>query len=138
MLSKEALINALQAGNPDKVKKILEGDKFIKALMRIPFIGRLIRGVRWFLFVRPKINFQDEIGRTALMLAVMECHIDVVRGLIKAGANMNLQNKYDETALIISVNQNDTEITIELIKAGAEIDIKDRDGGTPLMVIRRL
>lgn len=63
------------------------------------------------------INAYDEVGNTALNLAVTRNHIEVVSMLLKAGANPNLAN--DDDHLPIESSRSD-EITALLISAGAK------------------
>ncbi len=45
------------------------------------------------------LNFQDENGNTALLLAIQVACIEVVKLLISSGININLRNNNDDTAL---------------------------------------
>ena len=46
------------------------------------------------------VNEVDKIGETALMWAVYNDYVDIVKLLINAGADVNVKNKYEFTALI--------------------------------------
>ncbi|KAL8241674.1 hypothetical protein R6Q59_011976 [Mikania micrantha] len=48
------------------------------------------------------LNEQDENGYSAVMVAVINGHVDAFRLLVYAGANVNLENKYGETAISLS------------------------------------
>ncbi len=59
-------------------------------------------------------------------------HLEVVKELIKAGANPNAE-EYSWSPLIASIAGKHTDITRELIDAGAEVNIYEQEGATPLM-----
>lgn len=75
--------------------------------------------------------------RTALMLAVRDGHIAIVRLLIDKGADVNIKEDIDGfTALISAIYHGhcQTGIVKLLIKSGAHLDIKARNGRTALMI----
>jgi ankyrin repeat protein len=80
-------------------------------------------------------------GWTALMLAVQNGHVEVVRALLKAGAKANVQGELDRsnsandaTPLILAVEKGHLEIARLLVEAGANADVSDLGGRTPLML----
>ncbi|KAL4573851.1 hypothetical protein LXL04_020671 [Taraxacum kok-saghyz] len=48
------------------------------------------------------LDEQDENGYSAVMVAVINRHVEAFRVLVSSGANVNLQNKYGETAISLS------------------------------------
>ncbi|KAK9060180.1 hypothetical protein SSX86_020884 [Deinandra increscens subsp. villosa] len=48
------------------------------------------------------LNEQDENGYSAVMVAVINGHVEAFRLLVFAGADVNLENKYGETAISLS------------------------------------
>ncbi|XP_076953552.1 uncharacterized protein LOC143627651 [Bidens hawaiensis] len=48
------------------------------------------------------LNERDENGYSAVMVAVVNGHVDAFRLLVFAGADVNLENKYGETAISLS------------------------------------
>ncbi|PJB71592.1 MAG: hypothetical protein CO093_04770 [Alphaproteobacteria bacterium CG_4_9_14_3_um_filter_47_13] len=56
----------------------------------------------------------------ALRWAALNRHTDVVRSLIKAGADVHAKNEYQETALILATEEGHTEIAQMLRAAGAK------------------
>ena len=65
------------------------------------------------------VNYQNYLGRTALMYASYEGRLDVVRELIKAGADVNLQTNDGMTALMYAGYRGHFEIVEALLEAGA-------------------
>jgi len=80
-------------------------------------------------------NAQDLVGRTGLMFASYNGHLEIVKELIKAGVNLNIKEEKDgKTALMFTVHKGQLQIVKELIKAGVDLNIKDdRYGDTALL-----
>jgi ankyrin repeat protein len=76
------------------------------------------------------IDEQDKYGRTALMKAASNNHLEITQELIRAGAALDLQDKYGKTAIIQASATNRLEMVQELINAGAALDMQDEDGET--------
>ena len=70
-------------------------------------------------------SISGDRGNTPLMDAAAEANIEIMRKLIKAGADLNLKSKSGQTALVLSVGRQAEEAAVLLIKAGADINIKD-------------
>ena len=69
-----------------------------------------------------EIDVQNKKGRTALMVAIQECDVHVVRLLIDAGANINICDTENKTALHIAVESDSEDITLSLLRAGCKVD----------------
>jgi len=69
--------------------------------------------------------------------ASIEGQLDIVKLLIKAGADINAKNEYGDTPLIVASRYNQMDIVKLLIKAGADINIKNKGGNTALMIAFR-
>jgi ankyrin repeat protein len=65
------------------------------------------------------INAQDHLGRTALMDAVENKNVDLVRFLVRAGARRDLKDSAGQTALQIAEALNNPEITAALAERPA-------------------
>lgn len=70
------------------------------------------------------VNAADVEGYTALHLAVTEKRLEIVRELIKSGANVNAESKC--TPLHLACMVGEKEIVKELVEAGAEIEQEDK------------
>jgi uncharacterized protein len=106
-----------------------------------------------------KVDVQEgAFGQTAVMLAAIENHADVVRALADAGANLNIASfeiktpevKRDKnvasdgargsfpkggmTALLLAARQGSLAAVRALVYAGADIDKPQMDGITPLIM----
>lgn len=75
----------------------------------------------------------DVCGSIAIIWAASRNYTEVVKMLIKAGADMNIKNKYNNSALIGSVFNDHFESTKVLINAGADINTQDGGDRTPLI-----
>uniref|UniRef100_A0A0K2V134 RING-type domain-containing protein n=1 Tax=Lepeophtheirus salmonis TaxID=72036 RepID=A0A0K2V134_LEPSM len=72
-------------------------------------------------------------GYTALHLAALNNHFDVVELLIMAGrANINVQNMNLQTPLHLAVERQHAHIVRLLVREGCDLNITDKDGDTPL------
>ncbi len=79
------------------------------------------------------VNAKDVEGYTALHLAVTEKRLEIVRELIKSGANVNAEEYGNKcTPLHLACMLSEKEIVEELVKAGAEIEQTDKFGMTAM------
>lgn len=83
-----------------------------------------------------EINFYEskENGWTALQWASVKGHLDMIRYLVKKGANINAPAETDmnQTPLILAINFNQEKAAELLIELGADVNIKDDFGAAPL------
>ncbi len=79
------------------------------------------------------INYADSNGWTALMMAALHGHIDIVRLLIDAGAHVNCANNYDNSALMWAALYGHTEIVRLLLEQGADVNRANNYGDTALI-----
>ncbi|WP_341819730.1 ankyrin repeat domain-containing protein [Wolbachia endosymbiont (group A) of Brachyopa scutellaris] len=79
------------------------------------------------------VNAADVEGYTALHLAVTEKRLEIVRELIKSGANVNAEEYGNKcTPLHLACMVGKVEIVEDLVKAGAEIEQADTFGMTAM------
>ncbi|XP_032233533.1 uncharacterized protein LOC5508831 [Nematostella vectensis] len=78
------------------------------------------------------VNFQNELGHTALMVASREGHLKVVDELMVGGADPNLQEKFGKTALHEAAWSGQHHLLPSLITTDANINIQDEEKRTPL------
>ncbi len=79
------------------------------------------------------VNAADVKGHTALHLAVTEKRLEIVRELIKSGANVNAEEYGNKcTPLHLACMIGEKEIVKELVKAGGEIEQADKFGMTAM------
>ena len=74
------------------------------------------------------VNIQNKYGRTALMWAAWNEHMETCKFLIENGADVNLQEDLGETALMYSVG--DGYIVRYLLSVGANPLLEDKVGRT--------
>jgi len=89
----------------------------------------------WHLTEEKKVDVNhkyNEYGITPLHLAVKTGNMDIVKYLVKKGANVNAQLRDKVTPLHWACCKGHHEIVAYLISKGAEIDLKDIDGLTAL------
>ncbi len=72
-------------------------------------------------------------NHTPLIDATIKGNYELVKNLLKSGANVDEQGEFDETALMHAAQQNDTKMIELLLHAGANIEAQNYIGFTPLM-----
>jgi ankyrin repeat protein len=77
-------------------------------------------------------NIADGDGTSALMHAVIESDVNVMKLLIEGGANVNARNALDSTALMYAATN--VAKTRLLLEAGADVKVKGKGGATPMSV----
>ena len=83
------------------------------------------------------VDSEDEIGLTALQLAVVYHKTDVTQLLLSRGADVNKRSGlHHQTALHKAASNNSTDVIEVLLKHGASTNIKDRYGDTPIDLAR--
>ena len=90
--------------------------------------------VQYLLDLIDNIDYQNEKGRTALILASKFGHEQVVQTLVSAGANVDIQDNEGWTALMIACEHNYLGIVNTLFRAGANPNFKISDDTNPLMI----
>ena len=80
------------------------------------------------------VNFQDEMGNTALHAAAAHGFADCVQVLIKAGADVRKKTKTGFTPLHFTMKYDAADCMELLIKAGADINTATESGELPLYV----
>uniref|UniRef100_A0A1X7TIN6 Uncharacterized protein n=1 Tax=Amphimedon queenslandica TaxID=400682 RepID=A0A1X7TIN6_AMPQE len=80
------------------------------------------------------IDYTNEEGKTALMLACGRGHEDIVHSLLSAGANVNIQDNEGWTALMIASKYNHISIIHMLLQATANPHLKTSIGSNSLMI----
>jgi ankyrin repeat protein len=79
------------------------------------------------------VNAKGPRDYTALLLASLNGHADIVRLLLARGADANAQDKYEWSPLNWAMFAHHTEVAKMLIKAGADINHRNAQGATPLI-----
>lgn len=69
-------------------------------------IDKRIEIMEYLLDLKSDINKQDELGQTALHIAVKNNDFDVINMLIKRGADANIKNRNGLTPLQYMCNKN--------------------------------
>ena len=75
-----------------------------------------------------------QAGQTALMWAVAEKHLDVVRALIEQRADVRARSKSGFTALMFAARAGDLDSARLLLQAGANVNDKTPEGLSSLLV----
>jgi len=78
------------------------------------------------------LNVQNFEGETALSVAVLTGHGEIVRFLIERGAQLNIGNCRSETSLHHAVVLGNLEVARLLVEEGSYVDAEDDCGDTPL------
>jgi len=81
--------------------------------------------------VKVDVNKQRKDGETALVSAIHNKNLKIIKYLCEHGADINLKDNVDNTALLHSIYV-DSEIALYLIQLGADITIKNKLNETPM------
>lgn len=94
----------------------------------------LLTAVEAYLALGMPINVADTTyGQTALLYAVENNHLDVIRRLITAGADLEARDAWGDTALLTAVNWGRLEAVHLLLQAGADRHAVAGNNRTPLI-----
>ena len=97
-----------------------------------------LKKMQEFIAFRVNVNAKDNNGQVPLHFAVHghtqgNDNIEIVRLLIKAGADIHCKNKRGATPLhVAAANNGNPHVIKELINAGADVNAKNSNGFAPL------
>jgi ankyrin repeat protein len=77
-------------------------------------------------------NERNKYGKTPLINASTQGHLEVVRSLLNRGANVNAKDKNGCTSLMYAIEDEHTAIVRLLLNKGARANIRTQAGDTPL------
>ena len=86
---------------------------------------------------RVDVNASEADGTTALHWAVHQNDLDLVRRLIRAGANVKVRNEFGSTPMSEAAILARADMIEALLDAGADVESPNADGQTALMVVAR-
>jgi ankyrin repeat protein len=123
------LMTAAKAGNPDVVRALLTGGTNVSllSLAEQRAAVQVAESAGYGAQTNPatRTNFADVdarerwYGRTALMIAAVEGHADIVRLLIEAGSDVDLLDEEGSSALSLARSYGHLDVAAELVAAGA-------------------
>jgi ankyrin repeat protein len=90
------------------------------------------------------VNIRNDIGESAIFIAISTKRLDLVENLIELGADLSKQNHYEQTALHVALDEDDNDVALDeerndiaLAIAMAEKDINNltnNEGETPVWI----
>ncbi|NXW36735.1 ANK2 protein, partial [Phaetusa simplex] len=118
--SNASFLRAARAGNLDKVVEYLKSGIDINTCNQVRYLkGR---------------SLPERKGNTALHIASLAGQAEVVKVLVKEGANINAQSQNGFTPLYMAAQENHIEVVKYLLENGANQSTATEDGFTPLAV----
>ncbi|XP_012582826.1 PREDICTED: kinase D-interacting substrate of 220 kDa [Condylura cristata] len=79
------------------------------------------------------VDERNESGQTPLMIAAEQGSLEIVKELVKSGANCNLEDLDNWTALLSASKEGHVHVVEELLRCGADLEHRDMGGWTALM-----
>ena len=124
------LMTAAKAGNADVVRALLTGGVdgvSLASLGEARAAARISEGAGYATPVNPAIDSNDAdvnardrlYGRTALIIAAVEGHLEIVRMLVEAGSDLNIVDAEGSTALSLARSYGNLDVAALLVEAGA-------------------
>ena len=124
------LMTAAKAGNPDVVRALLTGGVdgvSLEALGKARAAARVAEGAGYDTPANPALdtNYADVnarerlYGRTALMIAAIEGHLEIARMLVEAGSDLNIVDAEGSTTLSLARSYGNLDVAALLAEAGA-------------------
>jgi ankyrin repeat protein len=135
-----ALIAAVEEFDWTSVQKFLRSgvhttlrDERGRTALHIAIEKGSYSATEFLIATKAHLNSVNNDGRTALMIAAVAetDKSDIIRELLRAGADTTIEDKDGRTALMIAGNSNSA---VALLEAGSDIEMKDKDGKTALMI----
>lgn len=127
---------AVLAGKPSEVQAALGQKQHLEARDEADMTPLMLaaakdRSTSTRLLIKAGANpnaANSRYGTTALMLAAMNGHHEVVTELIAGGAQVNATNKSNTTALILAAQKGHLQVVRQLLQAGADKNMRDSSG----------
>jgi ankyrin repeat protein/radical SAM superfamily enzyme YgiQ (UPF0313 family) len=135
-----ALIDALETGDTDKVKTLLDyssdmpilDDDGMTPLTRASYHGHN-ETVQFLLNEGADVDARDNEGWTGLLRAAGGGHRQVIEILLTSGADVDARDNEGWTPLMWAVRRGYPETVLLLLHADADVNNKDKKGQTALM-----
>ena len=80
------------------------------------------------------VNTKDRHGHTPLMEEAKTGNVELVKDLVKRGADLEAKSEKGKTALHYAAANGHVDVVNILLEHGAVVDARDRDWRTPLML----
>ena len=90
--------------------------------------------IKFLLVIGVNVDYTNEKGKTALLVASQQGHKEMVNCLITANADVNTSDVDSQSALIIASENNDVELAQKLLNAEANPNHQRNDGNTSLHI----
>ncbi|MGD0276807.1 MAG: ankyrin repeat domain-containing protein, partial [Syntrophales bacterium] len=81
-----------------------------------------------------KVDARRSDGQTALIIASLNGHKDVLKILVDKGADINAKDNMGQTVLMVATQRGQNDVVKLLIAQGADVNAKKSDGISALMV----
>lgn len=111
-------------------------NKTEQKLYRASKVGDIDTVIRLLNTKRLNIDWQNDSEKkmTALHVTAQKGHLEILKELLRCGANPNLKDTFFQTPLHYAAHHGHVLIVRELILGNALIDVKNTSGSTPLHI----
>ncbi|KAL4576114.1 hypothetical protein LXL04_012203 [Taraxacum kok-saghyz] len=120
---------ARDEGHKEVVETLERGEEVLNAARR----GDLAR-LEFLLETDASVNFRDQYGLTAIHIAAIKGHKDVVMLLVEFGSDLECTDAEGRTPLHLAVVGGGRDMVEVLLNRGANVNAKCKSGATPLQV----
>ena len=132
------MFDAAQIGMLDWLKRLVDAGQDVNQRdrkERTPLMCAAEKGhtdcVEYLIQNGAQLDLKED-GLTALHLAALEGHLEVMKRLLEAGQDVNQRGRSERTPLMWAANYDRADCVEYLLQNGAQLDLKDKRGNTAL------
>jgi ankyrin repeat protein len=143
----ETMLNTPPHVSPRGLAALSDTPPYVSPLFLDTARSEKVTVAKMLLAAGARVNAQDRDGRSPLAIAVLAGRVELVRLLLRKGANTEARFRWANdpsdrkpaaTALMMAALRGHSEIVKLLLEAGAQASVQDGDGDSPLLLAAQL